>query len=97
MVPPILSRFLSEYGMVLVLLLLCGYYSFATYAEQDPGGAAGGEQLARDVQQLAAADRRFGSRLSNRHDRRSASSVSPVLAQTLKCRSPSAMDQSVVR
>jgi ribose transport system permease protein len=34
---------------VLVLLALCGYYSVATYAEQDPGGAAGGEQLAREV------------------------------------------------
>jgi len=49
MVRPLLSRFLSEYGMVLVLLALCGYYSVATYAEQDPGGAAGGEQLAREV------------------------------------------------
>src|SRR4051794_28610915 len=49
MTPPILSRFLSEYGMVLVLLVLCGYFSFATFAEQDPRGAAGGEQLAREV------------------------------------------------
>jgi ribose transport system permease protein len=49
MISPILTRFLSEYGMILVLLALCGYYSFATYAEQDPGGAAGGEQLAREV------------------------------------------------
>src|SRR5262249_42100855 len=46
MVPSNLSRFLSEYGMVLVLLLLGVYYSFATYAEQDPGGAAGGGPLA---------------------------------------------------
>jgi ribose transport system permease protein len=49
MVPPLLSRFVSQYGMVLVLLLLGGYYSIATYAEQDPGGAAGGEQLAREI------------------------------------------------
>jgi ribose transport system permease protein len=49
MLPPILSRFLSHYGMVLVLLLLGGYYSVATYAEQDPHGAAGGEQLAREI------------------------------------------------
>jgi ribose transport system permease protein len=49
MAPPILSRFLSHYGMVLVLLLLGGYYSFATYAEQDPRGAAGGEQLAQEI------------------------------------------------
>src|SRR5262245_48518887 len=49
MPPVILSRFLSEYGIVLVLLSLCCYYSVATYAEQNPGGAAGGEQLAREV------------------------------------------------
>src|SRR5262249_39953918 len=44
-----LSRFLSDYSMVLVLLGLCAYYSYATLAEQHPGGAAGGEQLADDV------------------------------------------------
>jgi ABC-type sugar transport system ATPase subunit/ribose/xylose/arabinose/galactoside ABC-type transport system permease subunit len=48
---PLLARFLSDYGMVLVLLLLCLYYSYATYAEQDPVGAAGGEQLARMILQ----------------------------------------------
>jgi ribose transport system permease protein len=45
----LLSRFLADYGMLLVLLLLCLYYSYATYAEQDPSGAAGGEQLARTI------------------------------------------------
>ncbi|HEY7307993.1 MAG TPA: ABC transporter permease [Gemmataceae bacterium] len=44
-----LSRFLSDYGMSLVLLLLCIYYSAVTFAEQDPTGAAGGERLARVV------------------------------------------------
>jgi ribose/xylose/arabinose/galactoside ABC-type transport system permease subunit len=53
MVRPVLSRFLAEYGMVLVLLALCGYYSVVTYAEQDPGGAAGGEQLAHEVARRA--------------------------------------------
>src|SRR5437763_12236117 len=46
---PRLSRFLSAYGMVLVLLVLCAYYSVATLAEQQVGGAAGGEALAREV------------------------------------------------
>jgi ribose transport system permease protein len=43
------SRFLSDYGMAVVLLLLCVYYSAVTFAPQDPGGASGGEQLARTV------------------------------------------------
>jgi ribose transport system permease protein len=49
------SRFLSEYGMLLVLLLLCLYYSYATYAEQDPSGAAGGVQLAQAILRQAKA------------------------------------------
>ena len=36
------SRFVADYGMVFVLLLLCGYFSWATDAEQSPVGAAGG-------------------------------------------------------
>jgi ribose transport system permease protein len=45
----LLARFLSDYGMVLVLLLLCAYYSVVTLGEQQTGGAAGGELLARAV------------------------------------------------
>jgi ribose transport system permease protein len=41
-----LSRFTTDYGMVFVLLLLCGWYSWATWAEQQPAGASAGEQLA---------------------------------------------------
>jgi ribose transport system permease protein len=44
------SRFLSDYGMALVLLLLCVYYSAVTFARQDPSGASGGEQLARELE-----------------------------------------------
>ncbi len=44
-----LSRLLSDYGMALVLLLLCVYYSCATYAEQDPTGADAARQLAPKV------------------------------------------------
>ena len=42
---PSLKQVLSEYGMLLVLLLLCGYYSWATLEEQHPVGATGAEQL----------------------------------------------------
>src|SRR5262245_48903671 len=44
-----LSRFLADYGMLFVLLVLCLFYSWATIAEQSPAGAAGGEELARDL------------------------------------------------
>jgi ribose transport system permease protein len=44
-----LTRFLSDYGMSLVLLLLCLYYSIVTITEQEATGAAGGEQLAQAV------------------------------------------------
>jgi len=44
-----LSRFTSDYGMLLVLLLLCVYYSWVTWDEQHPTGAAAGEQLAADI------------------------------------------------
>src|SRR6516165_3191675 len=47
--PRALARFLSDYGMSLVLLLLCVYYSCVTFAEQNPTGAAGGGELARTV------------------------------------------------
>jgi ribose transport system permease protein len=40
---------LSEYGMVLVLFLLCVYYSAVTIADQYPEGAVGGSTLAREV------------------------------------------------
>jgi ribose transport system permease protein len=44
-----LYRFLSGYGMLLVLALLCAYFSWVTWAEQQPSGAGAGEQLAKDL------------------------------------------------
>ncbi len=44
-----LSRFASDYGMLLVLLLLCAYYSWVTFAEQHPTGADAGRQLAEVI------------------------------------------------
>jgi ribose transport system permease protein len=44
------TKTLSDYGMLGVLLLLCAYYSVVTWAEQQPTGAAAGEQLASDIQ-----------------------------------------------
>ncbi|MBS0202672.1 MAG: ABC transporter permease [Planctomycetes bacterium] len=46
---PVLSRLLSEYGMILVLLLLCVVFSVVTYKEQPQSGAAAGRQLAASI------------------------------------------------
>ncbi|MGD8240555.1 MAG: ABC transporter permease, partial [Armatimonadota bacterium] len=45
----ILSRLTSDYGMLLVLLLLCAFWSWVTWGEQLPTGAAAGEEVAREV------------------------------------------------
>jgi ribose transport system permease protein len=41
-----ISRFLSDYGIILVLLALCVFFSVATLAQQHPTGAAAGTELA---------------------------------------------------
>jgi ribose transport system permease protein len=43
------SRFTADYGMLFVLLLLCGYYSLATWGVEEPNGAAAGEELASEI------------------------------------------------
>jgi ribose transport system permease protein len=45
----LLGRLPSEYGIATVLLLLCGVFSVATLAVQQPEGAAAGEELARQL------------------------------------------------
>lgn len=45
----LLSRFLADYGMLFVLVLLCAYYSAVTWSVQHPTGAAAGEQVAREI------------------------------------------------
>jgi ribose transport system permease protein len=44
-----LPRWLTDYGMLGVLVLLCGYFSYATWSEQNPSGSAAGEALAEDI------------------------------------------------
>ena len=51
MLRTLLSRFVSDYGMVFVLILICGYYSLVTWDEQHPNGVEGAEELAQQVQQ----------------------------------------------
>lgn len=43
------NRFTSGYGMIFVLLLLCAYYSWATFAEQHLAGAEAAAQLSEDI------------------------------------------------
>jgi len=44
-----LRHHLSDYGMVLVLLLLCAFFSVVTWSEQHPTGDAAAQQLAREI------------------------------------------------
>ena len=43
------TRLASHYGMAGVLLLLCVYYSWATYTEQQPRGAAAVTVLMKQI------------------------------------------------
>ncbi|NOX56768.1 MAG: ABC transporter permease [Planctomycetes bacterium] len=52
-----LSRLTSEYGMVLVLLLLCGFFSAMTVSQQHPTGESAAVRLAKQL----AADFRPGA------------------------------------
>ena len=46
-----LSRLLTDHGMVLVLLLLCAFFSVVTYSEQSPAGEAAAGQVVTSIQQ----------------------------------------------
>ena len=45
-----LRRFVTEYGMIFVLLLLCAFFSVVTISDQSPAGDAAAEQVAADIQ-----------------------------------------------
>lgn len=45
------SRFLADYGMIFVLLLLCAFFSVVTYSEQAPGGDVAAKQIATIIRQ----------------------------------------------
>ena len=50
------KTFLSDYGMVFVLLLLCVYFSVVTNSDQSPVGEPGAEQVSTEI------GRRFGGK-----------------------------------
>lgn len=45
----ILQRVASDYGMLIVLILLCGFYSLATLTDQNPRGASAADAVARQI------------------------------------------------
>lgn len=47
-----LIGFLSDYGMILVFLLLCAFFSAATLQDQYPRGAVAARQIAGEIRQL---------------------------------------------
>ncbi|MGB8170831.1 MAG: ABC transporter permease [Chthoniobacteraceae bacterium] len=51
MKPNVLANFLSDYGMIFVLVALCVFFSIATRQDQYPSGEAAGRQLAEDIRQ----------------------------------------------
>jgi ribose transport system permease protein len=48
-----MSRVLSDYGMLIVLALLCVFLTFATWSERRPEGAAAGREVADQLLDLA--------------------------------------------
>ena len=44
-----LARFLTDYGMVFVLVLLCAFYSVVTFSEQSPSGETAAKQVATAI------------------------------------------------
>jgi ribose transport system permease protein len=51
------SRFLADYGMIFVLLLLCAFFSVVTYSEQSPTGEAAAKQVVSAIRQQFAKPR----------------------------------------
>lgn len=51
-----MQKWLNEYGMLLVLLLLCAFFSLATLKEQHPQGAAAAAQVAAAAGRAAPGD-----------------------------------------
>ena len=48
------ARFLSDYGMIFVLLLLCAFFSVVTFSEQSPTGDKAAQQVGAEI------ERQFG-------------------------------------
>ena len=84
-----LSRCLSDYGMIFVLLLLCAFFSVVTYSEQSPGGEAGAKQVVTAIAEqfgktprvlIAASDQSDDATFAAKLERDLAASGAQVIA-----------------
>ncbi len=84
-----LSRFLSDYGMIFVLLLLCAFFSVVTNSEQSPTGEAAAKQVISAIQEqfgktprvlVAASDRPGDTAFAASIDRELTASGAHVVA-----------------
>ena len=83
------SRFLADYGMIFVLLLLCAFFSVVTNSEQSPTGEAAAKQVITAIQEqfgktprvlIAASDQPGDSAFAASIERELAASGAQVLA-----------------
>jgi len=78
-----MRRFLSDYGMIVALLLLCVLFSWLTWDEQHPGGADGASQLMNRLEaETGAAARILVATRENAEDREFASALSTKLGES---------------
>ncbi len=54
-----LQKILSDYGMLIVLILLCVFYSISTLTEQNPRGTDAAEQIASNLSETYNTDARL--------------------------------------
>ena len=54
-----MKRFLSDYGMIVALLVLCALFSWLTWDEQHPEGTVGGNRLAGMLKEESSATARI--------------------------------------
>ena len=82
-------RILADYGMVFVLLLLCAFFSVATYSEQSPTGEPAARQILTSLQEqfgktprvlVAASDQPGDTEFAGKLERELTASGARVLA-----------------
>ena len=90
-----LTRILSDYGMVVVLLLLCIFFSVVTYTEQSDSGAAAVDQLQKQIESsdrvmivgsATTEDAQFAKDLENKLTAQGLSEVATVLGDPREAR-----------
>ena len=83
------SRFLADYGMILVLVLLCAFFSVVTYSDQSPVGETAAKQVVATIRQqfgktprvlIAANDQRDDAAFASRIERDLTASGAQILA-----------------